>query len=1090
MVPLLLMTALGTASAAVNITTDGVSVDFSISPEGVDFSAVSVAGAGGDISNASAGANGLENPVTGVAATLAWPATVTNWTAGANVLAAEPTTSELIGNIRYVTSPGLFLTGPTGNRYQALIGRFRNATGFPLISFDLRWSLGSPVDAVGTAAPGIDPLAGIHVFYSKTGAANSWTLYSGPYALEEGPVPSETFVVPGRLIDNADLYIAWVDDNGPGSGTAPNLEGHFTIDDVQISNVVTGPLPCLLTATLTPPLRQSGADPVDTSDDVVTFSATIQTPRDPSAGWVILGSNPYFGTTGGYGVQRDFSIAIGDFSSGPLLFRFEDQADANCSLETMIIAPNYVHRVTAISSPKITFSSSAAGDGAYTPGPTDSAEPAWSGGVTGGITSSNVQTQPPPSSGSLKYFHLTNTGVSFTTDRIDVSALRGGILRGSVDFSFYSTNASGLEPLDELNARIEIAADGDFSNTAAGNITSTYIRNVAGDASAFGASIAAGPAYLNLGPGASQAPFPSAPFTFHTLAASAPVAAGAASPFARIVVQTVAGITTSEHILIDNITFSGNITPTLDVSVAGAATWSNGNTLTTADDGFSLPIRIINHNLGASTGWISNEAPARSGLYSAPGPVTFGPFPGRSPFSLQLRDALASPSVTSSVLNLAPPSASISAGVVTGSVERQDNGLGAADDTATLMITVGANNLGPQFTATPVLLPITVSGAGAYPSPGAALRLTLGNLPMTETTMNLEIADASYPIGVTPVTLEIVIPAASTAETVVVGRRDFLNGIANVQATGTPGVQWAPFPASRSLVMASPPPLGDAVVETEVLELSTVGTVNFTATLVAVENGTTSNFEIGDRFRAELIIDGDTANPVNLVDAFDTGSGFSATAASGQNGPKNGYINGYTGTGARDLLTNIDYSVAPLTSRDEYNANRARDEFNIGLEPGTAPLNRVIPLSATIRSSANSVQLRILGAGVSGTEAFIVKDVLFTETTGGDSDGDGASDAQESIAGTNPADPHDVLRLSQSAMVPGQIQFSSKPGRFYRVYVSDDADGSPLLAWRDAGLGTTSGDGGVRQFSLTPQPGKPRRYFRLHVMQSNGPWAP
>jgi hypothetical protein len=71
------------------------------------------------------------------------------------------------------------------------------------------------------------------------------------------------------------------------------------------------------------------------------------------------------------------------------------------------------------------------------------------------------------------------------------------------------------------------------------------------------------------------------------------------------------------------------------------------------------------------------------------------------------------------------------------------------------------------------------------------------------------------------------------------------------------------------------------------------------------------------------------------------------------------------------------------------------------------------------------------------------------------------------------------------------MSFPSKSGRFYHVYVSDDTDGQDathLVKWKDAGIASISGDGGVKQFTVTVLPAEKRRFFQLHVMEADGPW--
>jgi hypothetical protein len=114
-----------------------------------------------------------------------------------------------------------------------------------------------------------------------------------------------------------------------------------------------------------------------------------------------------------------------------------------------------------------------------------------------------------------------------------------------------------------------------------------------------------------------------------------------------------------------------------------------------------------------------------------------------------------------------------------------------------------------------------------------------------------------------------------------------------------------------------------------------------------------------------------------------------------------------------------------------------------------------------------------------------VSDVLFTAggtTPGADSDGDGVTDANEAIMGTDPNNAADVLRLSQTPATPTQINFPSKAGKFYKVYSSTD-----LNTWTNAGLATIAGDGTAKQFNVTTT-GATRRFYRLAVMGTDGPW--
>jgi hypothetical protein len=217
----------------------------------------------------------------------------------------------------------------------------------------------------------------------------------------------------------------------------------------------------------------------------------------------------------------------------------------------------------------------------------------------------------------------------------------------------------------------------------------------------------------------------------------------------------------------------------------------------------------------------------------------------------------------------------------------------------------------------------------------------------------------------------------------------------------------------------------------------------------------------------------------NLVTAWDTGDGSSAVLV-GANGAPNGYINGYEGRAGTDL---VSLEVYPDAATD-YFTNKSRDEFNLLGQPVAEMLDNEFPLSFSIPAAAGSVQLKIYGAGFAGSETVTVSDVLFSTGTGsGDSDGDGVSDANEVIMGTDPNIATDVLRLSVNAATPTQIQFPSKNSKYYRVYSSTD-----LITWTGSGT-TIPGDGSVKLFDIITTGGT-HRFYRLHVMDTDGPWVP
>jgi hypothetical protein len=98
-----------------------------------------------------------------------------------------------------------------------------------------------------------------------------------------------------------------------------------------------------------------------------------------------------------------------------------------------------------------------------------------------------------------------------------------------------------------------------------------------------------------------------------------------------------------------------------------------------------------------------------------------------------------------------------------------------------------------------------------------------------------------------------------------------------------------------------------------------------------------------------------------------------------------------------------------------------------------------------------------------------------------DSDGDGADDAAEWTAGTDAADPADVLRLglqSAAAALGGQpiASWQTRPGRAYSLEASGD-----LGTWIPLTEDATPSDGSPIQRTLHPPIGADRWFLRLKV---------
>jgi hypothetical protein len=119
----------------------------------------------------------------------------------------------------------------------------------------------------------------------------------------------------------------------------------------------------------------------------------------------------------------------------------------------------------------------------------------------------------------------------------------------------------------------------------------------------------------------------------------------------------------------------------------------------------------------------------------------------------------------------------------------------------------------------------------------------------------------------------------------------------------------------------------------------------------------------------------------------------------------------------------------------------------------------------------------------SGSAAWIdhLAETLWLDGPAEDSDGDGADDAAEWTAGTDAADPADVLRLELHPQAAGPATdlvafWSSRPGRVYSFEV-----GSHPGALAPMPQPTIQGDGGPLQQTLRPPIGTDRWFLRLKV---------
>src|SRR5437899_5618567 len=104
-----------------------------------------------------------------------------------------------------------------------------------------------------------------------------------------------------------------------------------------------------------------------------------------------------------------------------------------------------------------------------------------------------------------------------------------------------------------------------------------------------------------------------------------------------------------------------------------------------------------------------------------------------------------------------------------------------------------------------------------------------------------------------------------------------------------------------------------------------------------------------------------------------------------------------------------------------------------------------------------------------------------------DPDGDGMSNRQEYLAGTNPTNSADKLKITAFNLAPGgtnvSLTWSTVPTRCYLIEKATDLDSS---VWSNSSLGliTPSGSSTTRAFSDT---NAPERFYRTRAVRPLAP---
>ncbi|MDZ4819236.1 MAG: PEP-CTERM sorting domain-containing protein [Planctomycetota bacterium] len=132
---------------------------------------------------------------------------------------------------RYNTTNLNLQTIPTGNAATFLAARLTNGTGLNVTSLNLGYDLKIAQSTLST-----EQYPGHYLYYSLTGASNSWTSLGnfGANGTSSTPTLTPSIDIPvGTWTSGSPLYIVWIDDNAD-AGT----EAAYQIDDVTFTPTV------------------------------------------------------------------------------------------------------------------------------------------------------------------------------------------------------------------------------------------------------------------------------------------------------------------------------------------------------------------------------------------------------------------------------------------------------------------------------------------------------------------------------------------------------------------------------------------------------------------------------------------------------------------------------------------------------------------------------------------------------------------------------------------------------------------------------------------------------------------------------------
>jgi hypothetical protein len=195
------------------VGTTPMPLTFDTLPNANQWATLSVSGAAADLTTD----GDLDTAMSGIAAS------------SINTQLASQAGSGALGTAYWRSDDQKLGTQPTGNAMTLLMATLKNDSGSTIDSLTISYTMG-----LASLTP-FDDIKGHRVYWSKTGAAGTWTAV-GDFLLAVPGTLNVSFDMPLPAWANGDLlYVVWADDNG-----VTNPDGDYTLDGLSFAKTTGG----------------------------------------------------------------------------------------------------------------------------------------------------------------------------------------------------------------------------------------------------------------------------------------------------------------------------------------------------------------------------------------------------------------------------------------------------------------------------------------------------------------------------------------------------------------------------------------------------------------------------------------------------------------------------------------------------------------------------------------------------------------------------------------------------------------------------------------------------------------------------------